>query len=375
MDQFLRSNDRRVIQLTDKGVVIASQDGLNTVVLLYRDLIWFVRELIDQIANPDRPLDNEPTGLEPRRHHYSREIRRAIRLLIDGGFDIEDISDARLDNMIAKGFANVLPEERKALTLAVEKVWLPKIDPARIDRLLQRAQAIARIKALNQPEDKPIAANGFARLLGLRSGAGNHVRLAEFCGDYLIFRRLSSAGTLVAAHLTIAQDPKARFPATFVTRTSVPENSGPRESVVRGVVYEPDDVPGILFATGKYARTKQLRTTILRPVRKLVDDHRNFDLDIEGIRLGISRIQRWPVAYKIWCSRVREEMDWQAIARAYQFCARTSTRLAPDPEFRQRYGLDPQEFFTARVHGFERIMDRLVKNAFLALDQNGFDDE
>jgi hypothetical protein len=179
---------------------------------------------------------------------------------------------------------------------------------------------------------------------------------------------------LVVSHLLITQDEEARYPATFVTRTSVPENSTPQASVVRGVVYEPDDVRGVLFATGKYLKTKQTRTTILRPTPKLGHSP-HPDLDIEGIRLGLSRTQRWPVAYIIWCSRVREQLDWETVARVYPFRVDDHLQLAEDITFFERYGIQPQEFFQAKVCGFEKIMKRLAGKSFLSLDQGGSDDE
>lgn len=368
MGKFPPPSGQREITLTTSEVIIALEDG-NTFALLHRDLIWFVRELIDHIESPEKLLDELPTGQGKRKRHYRREIQRALDKLD------EEIDEARLDNLIAKSFVRLLPAERGALTLAIEKVWLPRVAPSKVGRLLERAHHVGKIKALRAPEDKPIAADGFARLLGLRSGIGSHIKLAEFCGDYLIFRRLSSASTLVVAHLNILQDPEARYPASFVTRTSVPESSGPRASVVRGVVYEPDDVPDILFATGKYLNTKQLRTTILRPTRKLDESCDHLDLDIEGIRLGISRSQRWPVAYIIWCSRIRERLEWEAIARAYAFRSDCPTRLADDLEFKKRHGLDPHQFLSSKVVGFEKIMERLTGKSFLALDQGGLDDE
>jgi hypothetical protein len=103
-------------------------------------------------------------------------------------------------------------------------------------------------------------------VLGLKRVPSSQERLRFVAGEYLLFRRVRGK-RLLAAHFTINAPNSDDEPATFLTLGS-PGGAVQDAREVEGVIYEPLEAPGFLFAIGKIKNSSEIRMSILAAVDK-----------------------------------------------------------------------------------------------------------
>jgi hypothetical protein len=280
----------------------------------HRALCWLVREAVDRLQHDGGPA----------RGRYKRAYREAEAALKARGLAFEPLDGARLDMLIAKPNAALLPAEVRTLGLIADQLTA---DLSEAELRALEAKAVER--ARTQPGLKPALPRSEtdAGWAGLYAGAlrERQALLGELEGDYLILRRRPTTEgggrpALIVSHLTITAPADGTGPGSFRTLGA---GTGKDERLVEGLIYEANAAHGVLFAVGRDAETAQVRNATLvataKPVPGAALGHARRDL--KGLRMGVSRFSGEPRAYRIWAAsvtgRTPDGRDWRELVKDY----------------------------------------------------------
>jgi hypothetical protein len=298
---------------------------------------------------------------------------QAEKRLKELGVPFVGIPEHRRNNFMAKGFALLEDSEVDFLTKALQHVWLPGVPMEDVQSFSDAARRVARPRrSARIPTDTGQTVFLYARVLGLSTEPGSQEGLVPLEGEYLIFRRIFDLDKLVVSHMHVAVDERACFPAGFVT-SSQSAGTTAEGNKVEGIMYQPTERKDVIYTIGKLRGTTQIRSTILQPVDKPVRAPRDVQ-DLKGIRRGLGRQSREPRGYRIWCSRLTSKSpvgEWEEFAREYSLIDGCPLKLSDWPDFTERYGSAPQDFFTRHIDGFQYILDWLNNPLYAVLTYKG----
>lgn len=281
----------------------------------HRALYWLIREAADL-----RGAGGVGKG------RYKRAYREAEDALRERGVAFKPLNGVRLDMLIAKPNAALLPDEVTTLGL-IAQLLLEGLSPEATSEL--RTRAIARARA--QPGATPAppthgAGRGDDGWAEVFDGAWRPAQtlLSELAGDYLIFRRTphpAFSEGLIVSMMTIMPAPGADAPGRFRT---VGAGTGKDERVVEGRLFETSASPGVLYGIGQDKETAEVRNAMLVPTAKPVHGGglSNARRDLKGVRLSLGRFTGAPRAYRIWCASLtgppRDGSDWRDAVKDYR---------------------------------------------------------
>jgi hypothetical protein len=340
------------------------------------EVSWFAKELI-YWRNRHEGLSESEFGAstldEPpdQSRIYKATIFGTVKILKKADPNCPQISDKRLKNMIARGFTELRREELEFFKRAIGTVWISGIPEAVVRGMAMRAKGTAIARLSRERGKGELDPRLYAGMLDLTTKRGSQIKMRDFLGSYLIFRRIAGKPKLVVSYMELQQDLDAKLPATFVTTSHVTGEPYEEADVVKGVAYFPREDQELMFTFGKLLKTAQVRSSILQPVRKPDMRGAAHKFDLRGIRLGLSRPGRSPIGYRIWCSRIESTQPpegWQIFARQYDLTSETSTDFAPMAEFEGHHRMNPGKFFSQHIVGLPKIIHWLNDQHVAKLD-------
>ena len=311
------------------------------------DIPWFVRAVIDW----------HDMG------QYQREIKKAVEDLNHRGVrkrdgsKFEGIADDRIRNFIARPSKSLLSWEEEFVCAALHHRWLIGVSSDLFHRLADRAR-LERKRAGLTPQ-------ALSKLLGLATRRGSQAFVHKLRGSYFIFR-LGNPTQLLAAYMKVGEgeipDPDHKYPAVFVTHSQPVAGKPATEGLIQGILYCPDEVHEVVHTVGLYDESTQIRIAIAKVISKPVRNPERYKgrQDFIAVRLGLTRDEHMPHAYRIYCARLDDNeppAGWQTFASEFRLIkSGKGIKLAQVAGFREKFGVHPHDFFAAHVPGFENIL-------------------